>query len=55
MASVDELMNLARPKSETLIIDVAGFLDEYRRFSGYNIHKLAYTEYSTLISLWIIL
>lgn len=37
MAKVDELMNLARPKSETLMIEVAGFLDEYNRFSGYKI------------------
>ena len=39
MASVLDDMNLARPKSDTLMIDVAGFLLEYKRFSGYYENK----------------
>jgi hypothetical protein len=35
VARVLDEMNLARPKSLTFIIDVAGFLLLYKRFSGY--------------------
>jgi len=35
VAKVSDEMNLARPKSETFITRVAGFEDEYKRFSGF--------------------
>jgi hypothetical protein len=35
VASVSEEMNLAKPKSETLIKREAGFFEEYNKFSGY--------------------
>ena len=34
VAKTSALINLARPKSETLMIAVEEFLDEYKRFSG---------------------
>jgi hypothetical protein len=34
VASVSDEMNLAKPKSETLITLDDGFLEEYKRFSG---------------------
>lgn len=35
VASYSGVMNLARPKSETLIIETSGFFEEYNKFSGY--------------------